>query len=29
VAATSAYNDKKIHGELCSFHAKPPMATKQ
>ncbi len=23
VAATSAYNDRKIHGELCSFHAQP------
>lgn len=25
VAATSAYNDHKIHGELCPFHARPPM----
>jgi len=23
VAATSAYNDRKIHGELCPFHAQP------
>lgn len=23
VAATSAYNDHKIHGELCPWHAKP------
>lgn len=25
VAATSAYNDHKIHGELCTLHAQPPM----
>lgn len=24
VAATSAYDDHKIHGELCPFHAQPP-----
>ena len=24
VAATSAYNDHKVHGELCPFHAMPP-----
>ncbi|PIR56719.1 MAG: thioredoxin reductase [Parcubacteria group bacterium CG10_big_fil_rev_8_21_14_0_10_41_35] len=29
VVATSAYNDKKIHGELCQFYARPPMPTKQ
>jgi len=23
VAATSAYEDNKVHGELCKFHAKP------
>ncbi len=23
VAATSAYNDHKIHGELCKYHARP------
>ena len=23
VAATSAYNDHKVHGELCPFHAQP------
>ncbi|MCI0557208.1 MAG: NAD(P)/FAD-dependent oxidoreductase [Nitrososphaera sp.] len=26
VAATSAYNDRKIHGEICEYHALPPMA---
>ena len=25
VAATSAYNDHKIHGELCPWHARPAM----
>lgn len=25
VAATSAYEDHKIHGELCMLHAVPPM----
>lgn len=25
VAATSAYNDLKIHGELCRWHARPAM----
>lgn len=25
VAATSAYNDHKVHGELCPWHAKPMM----
>ena len=25
VAATSAYNDRKIHGELCELHAQPGM----
>lgn len=29
VAATSAYNDRKIHGELCPIHAQPAMAAKQ
>jgi len=29
VAATSAYNDRKIHGELCPIHAKPAMVIKQ
>lgn len=24
VAATSAYEDHKVHGDLCAFHAKPP-----
>lgn len=24
VAATSAYNDHKIHGDLCAYHAMPP-----
>ncbi len=28
VAATSAYNDHKVHGELCPFHAMPPMQPK-
>jgi len=28
VAATSAYNDHKVHGELCPFHAMPPMQSK-
>jgi thioredoxin reductase (NADPH) len=28
VAATSAYNDHKIHGELCQLHAKPPSSGK-
>lgn len=28
VAATSAYNDRKIHGELCPIHARPTMALK-
>src|SRR3990167_8553606 len=28
VAATSAYNDHKVHGELCPFHARPSSATK-
>lgn len=28
VAATSAYNDHKIHGELCPIHAQPPSAAK-
>jgi len=23
VAATSAYNDRKVHGELCEMHAVP------
>ncbi|MBI2630936.1 FAD-dependent oxidoreductase [Candidatus Nomurabacteria bacterium] len=27
VAATSAYNDHKVHGELCPFHAQPTMAS--
>ena len=26
VAATSAYNDKKIHGELCQVHWRPASA---
>lgn len=26
VAATSAYNDRKIHGELCQLHTRPAMA---
>lgn len=26
VAATSAYNDRKIHGELCPIHAQPASA---
>lgn len=25
VAATSAYNDHKVHGELCPFHAQPSL----
>ena len=25
VAATSAYNDHKVHGELCPWHARPAM----
>ncbi len=25
VAATSAYNDHKIHGEICAIHAQPPV----
>jgi len=25
VAATSAYNDHKIHGELCVYHARPSL----
>lgn len=25
VAATSAYEDHKIHGDLCELHARPPM----
>lgn len=25
VAATSAYNDHKVHGELCLLHMRPPM----
>src|SRR3989338_2071757 len=25
VAATSAYNDHKVHGELCIYHARPSM----
>jgi len=29
VAATSAYNDRKIHGELCPIHAQPAIASKQ
>lgn len=29
VAATSAYNDRKVHGELCPIHAQPAMASKQ
>ncbi len=28
VAATSAYNDHKIHGELCTMHSQPPMGIK-
>jgi len=28
VAATSAYNDHKVHGELCPLHAKPLMPAK-
>ncbi|MBI4159995.1 FAD-dependent oxidoreductase, partial [Candidatus Wolfebacteria bacterium] len=28
VAATSAYNDHKVHGELCPFHARPSTASK-
>ncbi len=28
VAATSAYEDHKIHGDLCMLHAMPPMQTK-
>jgi thioredoxin reductase (NADPH) len=27
VAATSAYNDHKVHGELCPWHAVPAMKT--
>lgn len=26
VAATSAYNDRKVHGEICELHAMPPMS---
>ncbi len=29
VAATSAYNDHKIHGDICSMHAQPSPQTKQ
>lgn len=29
VAATSAYNDRKVHGELCPIHAQPSMVQKQ
>ena len=28
VAATSAYNDHKIHGELCVYHARPTIYNK-
>ncbi|PIQ69210.1 MAG: thioredoxin reductase [Candidatus Taylorbacteria bacterium CG11_big_fil_rev_8_21_14_0_20_46_11] len=28
VAATSAYNDRKIHGELCEYHLRPAVANK-
>jgi len=28
VAATSVYNDHKIHGELCVYHARPTMDNK-
>ncbi|MBI2035270.1 MAG: FAD-dependent oxidoreductase [Candidatus Liptonbacteria bacterium] len=28
VAATSVYNDHKVHGELCPFHAMPPLQPK-
>lgn len=29
VAATSAYEDHKIHGDLCALHARPPMETEE
>ncbi|MBI2023896.1 FAD-dependent oxidoreductase [Candidatus Giovannonibacteria bacterium] len=29
VAATSAYNDRKIHGEICPIHAKPQLTLKK
>jgi thioredoxin reductase (NADPH) len=28
VAATSAYNDRKIHGDLCAVHAQPPLTAR-